>query len=192
MQLCSFTYEEKECEHPVGTPISLLKIRRLFVQNGSLGTALVLSGFGCFDAPSRGHGWKARPLLSVPHHRQPQINSNLNWKVRLSMCHSGVQDSYLGQWDLKILIIKLIMSIISSCFEDHKRKSYVPIPNGMISCLFQKNPVFLCISSFFFFLLLLLQCPLPLPLFFSSFPLFLITTVPRAIPASGTGTSPWK
>lgn len=70
MQLCSFTYEETECEHSVGTPINLLKLRLLFAPNGSLGTTGFLSGFGYFGAPSGGRAWKVQLLPSVLQHKR--------------------------------------------------------------------------------------------------------------------------
>lgn len=62
LQLCSFTYEGTDCEAPVGTSISLLKIRWLWVRDGSHGLAWFLSEFGYFSAPSCGHVQKVRQL----------------------------------------------------------------------------------------------------------------------------------
>lgn len=55
-----------------GPLISLWKTRRCFVRDGSVRTALVLSGFGYFGAPSRGHGWQVLQLPFVPHRSEEQ------------------------------------------------------------------------------------------------------------------------
>lgn len=134
MQLCSFTYEEKECERPVGTP-EPFEDETALCRGWSPGEPRGPRRARCSARPLAATGGRC----SCPH-RPISVTLGCTHKLThaktgkyVSACATwGCGKRYLGQQALKVVIIKCMMTVVmvllSRSFEGHHAERQVPGP----------------------------------------------------------------